>query len=484
MAFHRPGLGQQHGRSSLTPGLEEGVEEGIEFVILFFEKGRSGKSGFDDFCTQNRVEEQICKNRVEEPLRSRQRQHWYCHWACRFLVRFFLACRNLMVLWAPPCCACAPGVLLRFPWCICPYGWMTLPWAVTAYGCRFCKVVFFWVSSLECHSCSSCRCSEELANCLAGASFSAVCSDAAHCHSATVTGGTCPAARNLLGWIASPCRPKHKGPWHGSKISYERWGRCCKAWTEIHWPCQCPVSYVCFMLLPLPWHCGQHLTYGWVIMHPMASWPWSLVLVSCLLCQHLGLGLVPLLVTAWRDSRRPCIRGLESCLLLCHSGSSVRTFEQRHRKLSATLPVAVLLDVQCRCRVAICCALLMTSMPSYLRSFNAASMFLILHLLSYAVAPTIVTILMGCFIRPEKALNLGWVWPLDHHTSSHSLDFHLCSWAKGLRAQQFVGRGWFKSRWCELRAGAKAHEHSTPLRWRDMRGGQKRGACDGWGWNS
>ena len=49
MAFHWPGLGQQHGRSSLTPGLEEGVEEGIEFVILFCEKGRSGKSGFDDF---------------------------------------------------------------------------------------------------------------------------------------------------------------------------------------------------------------------------------------------------------------------------------------------------------------------------------------------------------------------------------------------------------------------------------------------------
>lgn len=43
MAFHRPGLGQQHGRSSLTPGLEEGVEEGIGFVILFFEKGRSVK---------------------------------------------------------------------------------------------------------------------------------------------------------------------------------------------------------------------------------------------------------------------------------------------------------------------------------------------------------------------------------------------------------------------------------------------------------
>lgn len=46
-------------------------------------------------------------------------------------------------------------------------------------------------------------------------------------------------------------------------------------------------------------------------------------------------------------------------------------------------------------------------MPSYLRSFNATSMFLMLHLLSFSVAPLLVTLLMGCFLRPEKALNFG-----------------------------------------------------------------------------
>ncbi|CAL1166316.1 unnamed protein product [Cladocopium goreaui] len=61
----------------------------------------------------------------------------------------------------------------------------------------------------------------------------------------------------------------------------------------------------------------------------------------------------------------------------------------------------------CGCLLPILCALLMTSMPSYLRSFNATSMFLMLHLLSFSVAPLLVTLLMGCFLRPEKALNFG-----------------------------------------------------------------------------
>ena len=30
-----------------------------------------------------------------------------------------------------------------------------------------------------------------------------------------------------------------------------------------------------------------------------------------------------------------------------------------------------------------------------------------LHLLSFSVAPLLVTLLMGCFLRPEKALNFG-----------------------------------------------------------------------------
>lgn len=42
-----------------------------------------------------------------------------------------------------------------------------------------------------------------------------------------------------------------------------------------------------------------------------------------------------------------------------------------------------------------------------LRSFNATSMFLALHVISFAVAPSIVAILMGCFIHPEKGLNFG-----------------------------------------------------------------------------
>lgn len=33
--------------------------------------------------------------------------------------------------------------------------------------------------------------------------------------------------------------------------------------------------------------------------------------------------------------------------------------------------------------------------------------FLMLHLLSFSVAPLLVTLLMGCFLRPEKALNFG-----------------------------------------------------------------------------
>lgn len=55
----------------------------------------------------------------------------------------------------------------------------------------------------------------------------------------------------------------------------------------------------------------------------------------------------------------------------------------------------------------ICVGLLMTSMPSYLRSFSAASMFLMLHVLSFAAAPLLLTLLMTMFVRPAKGLDFG-----------------------------------------------------------------------------
>mmetsp|Transcript_53953 Transcript_53953/g.101179 ORF Transcript_53953/g.101179 Transcript_53953/m.101179 type:complete len:496 (+) Transcript_53953:33-1520(+) len=51
--------------------------------------------------------------------------------------------------------------------------------------------------------------------------------------------------------------------------------------------------------------------------------------------------------------------------------------------------------------------LLMTSMPSYLRSFSSASTVLVLHVVSFSVIPGAAAVLMGFFIRPEKGLCFG-----------------------------------------------------------------------------
>ncbi|CAE7527675.1 unnamed protein product, partial [Symbiodinium sp. CCMP2456] len=51
--------------------------------------------------------------------------------------------------------------------------------------------------------------------------------------------------------------------------------------------------------------------------------------------------------------------------------------------------------------------LLMTSMPSYLRSFSSASTVLVLHVVSFSVMPGVAAVLMGCFIRPEKHKPIG-----------------------------------------------------------------------------
>ncbi|CAE7197538.1 unnamed protein product [Symbiodinium sp. CCMP2592] len=51
--------------------------------------------------------------------------------------------------------------------------------------------------------------------------------------------------------------------------------------------------------------------------------------------------------------------------------------------------------------------LLMTSMPSYLRSFSSASTVLVLHVISFSVMPGVAAVLMGCFIRPEKHKPIG-----------------------------------------------------------------------------
>lgn len=50
---------------------------------------------------------------------------------------------------------------------------------------------------------------------------------------------------------------------------------------------------------------------------------------------------------------------------------------------------------------------LMTSMPSYLRSFSSASSAVAFHLLGFAVVPGVVVGLMSCFSRPQEGLVFG-----------------------------------------------------------------------------
>jgi len=50
---------------------------------------------------------------------------------------------------------------------------------------------------------------------------------------------------------------------------------------------------------------------------------------------------------------------------------------------------------------------LMTSMPSYLRSFSSTSSFLTYHVLSFSTAQMIIAGLMGCFTRPAEGLRFG-----------------------------------------------------------------------------
>lgn len=50
---------------------------------------------------------------------------------------------------------------------------------------------------------------------------------------------------------------------------------------------------------------------------------------------------------------------------------------------------------------------LMTSMPSYLRSFSTASLTLMYQVISYSIAQAVVTGLMSWFIRPVEALRFG-----------------------------------------------------------------------------
>lgn len=55
----------------------------------------------------------------------------------------------------------------------------------------------------------------------------------------------------------------------------------------------------------------------------------------------------------------------------------------------------------------ICAGVIMTSMPSYLRSFSAALSTLVIHLLSFAVLPIVCGGLMSCFSRAEEGLAFG-----------------------------------------------------------------------------
>jgi len=51
--------------------------------------------------------------------------------------------------------------------------------------------------------------------------------------------------------------------------------------------------------------------------------------------------------------------------------------------------------------------ILMTSMPSYLRSFSTASSSLVFHLLGFTVVPVVSAVLMSCFGRPDEGLDFG-----------------------------------------------------------------------------
>lgn len=55
----------------------------------------------------------------------------------------------------------------------------------------------------------------------------------------------------------------------------------------------------------------------------------------------------------------------------------------------------------------ICAGVLMTSMPSYLRSFSTASSTLAIHLLSFAVVPLICGAVMSCFAVPNDGLSFA-----------------------------------------------------------------------------
>lgn len=51
--------------------------------------------------------------------------------------------------------------------------------------------------------------------------------------------------------------------------------------------------------------------------------------------------------------------------------------------------------------------ILMTSMPSYLRSFSTASSTLVIHVISFAVVPILAAGVMSCFSTPKKGLSFG-----------------------------------------------------------------------------
>jgi MFS family permease len=55
----------------------------------------------------------------------------------------------------------------------------------------------------------------------------------------------------------------------------------------------------------------------------------------------------------------------------------------------------------------ICAGVLMTSMPSYLRSFSTASSTFVIHLLSFALLPAVCGSLMSCFSQPAEGLSFG-----------------------------------------------------------------------------
>eukprot|EP00929_Paragymnodinium_shiwhaense_P097641 TRINITY_DN59276_c0_g1_i1.p1 TRINITY_DN59276_c0_g1~~TRINITY_DN59276_c0_g1_i1.p1 ORF type:complete len:527 (+),score=68.21 TRINITY_DN59276_c0_g1_i1:81-1583(+) len=55
----------------------------------------------------------------------------------------------------------------------------------------------------------------------------------------------------------------------------------------------------------------------------------------------------------------------------------------------------------------ICTGVLMTSMPSYLRSFNSASSLVLFLVVGFAISPGVSALLMSCFTKPEEGLAFG-----------------------------------------------------------------------------